>query len=110
MVKGNKFHEKTFRAAVCRLHDDEEPTQPGLAYTPSQMFELAQKGVPVSTQTAAFSGSFDEGYRTLDYEPPLDLQRGADMADLWEKSKDAHARIAKAVKEAPRKEVNPDVS
>lgn len=95
-----------FRAAVCVLHPDEEPTESGLAYTPSQMFELAQQGIPVSTQTAAFSGSFDEGYRTLDFEPPLDLQRGADLADLWEKSKDAHARIAEAVKKAPRKEVN----
>lgn len=102
----NKFHKKYFRAAVCSLHDDEEPVQSGLAYTPSQMFKLAQEGTPVSTQSVALDGQFDMGYRDLDFEPPLHLMRHADFADLWEKSKDAHERLKKAVKEAPRKEVS----
>lgn len=99
----NKFHKKYFRAAVCELHPDEEPVQNDLAFTPSRMFELAQEGIPISTQSAALSGSFDEGYRTLDFEPLLEHQRGVDFADLWEKSKDAHTRIAGSIKKARQK-------
>lgn len=101
----NKFHRVSYRPAVCELLPDEDPVQNDLAYTPSQMFEMAQKGMPVSTQSVALDGMFDEGYRELDFEPPLHLMRHADMADLWEKSRDAKMKIKESVKNAKKKEV-----
>ena len=99
----NKLHRKSFRAAVCALREGEEPVQSGLAYTPSQMFQMAQEGIPVSTQSVALKGSFDEGYRDLDFEPPLQYQRHVDLAELWEKSMDARTKISGVVKEARKK-------
>lgn len=96
----NKFHQKYFRAAKCDLHSDELPVQSDLAYTPSKMLELAEKGIPVSTQTAALPGSFDEGFRTLDFEPDIIHRRGVDLTDVWEAQQEAHARISGAVKKA----------
>lgn len=98
----NKFGKRYFRAAICELHPGEEFVQSHLAYTPSQMMELAAQGIPVSTQTAAFASSFDEGYRTLDFTPLPEHQRGMDIAQLWEISKDAHARISGVIKKAKK--------
>lgn len=86
------------RVAVCELHDDEEPVQSGLAFTPSKMLELARDGVPISQQTAG--ATYDDGYRTLPFEPLLEHQRGIDMADLWERDQDARGRIKKSIDKA----------
>lgn len=97
---GHKCHRKCYRAAVCRLHPDEEGVQPGLAYTPSDMMRLQQQGIPINTQTSALGVSFDEGYRDLDFQPPAEHMRFADMADLWEKGRDGFDRMTKTVKDA----------
>lgn len=86
------------RFAKCELHDDEEPIQNDLAFTPSKMLMLAHDGVPISTQTAGMV--FDDGYRTLDFEPLLEHQRGIDMAELWEHDQDARGKFKSAIKKA----------
>lgn len=70
-----------------------EAVQSHLAMTPAEMLELQQKGVPISSQTVG--ATYDDGYRTLDFEPPLDQQRGIDIADLWETAQDVRKKVAK---------------
>lgn len=96
----NKYKKRYFRGADCSLLPNEERVQGDLAYTPSRMMELAKEGVPISTQNANMSGMFDEGTRTLDWEPALENMRHADFADLWEKAHDARRRISGNVKKA----------
>lgn len=103
MSKFFDINKDSFRPAVCLRHDDEEPVQSGLAYTPSRMMELAEQGIPISVQTAGNSVSYDEGYRTLDYEPALEWRRGTDINDIWEAQMDARENVNKAFKNAREK-------
>lgn len=93
----NKFCRKYNRVAVCKLQDGEIPTQGGLAFTPSRMMELANDGIPISTQTAA-GVTYDDGYRTLDFEPLLEHRRGIDICDAWEADQDARVKMKTALK------------
>ena len=79
------------RVSICKRHDVDRPVQDGLAFTPARMLELAEQGIPVSTQTAA--SSFDDGYTQLEFEPNLELQRGIDMADLWEAQQNVREKM-----------------
>lgn len=90
------------RLSVCELHEDEDPVQSGLSFTPSKMLELASQGVPVSTQTAG--ATFDDGYRDLDFEPDLQYQRGIDFADLWERELTAKKKFKKAIHEVSQQQ------
>lgn len=93
----NKFKRYDNRVAVCERHDDEIPVQDGLAYTPSKMMQLAQEGIPISTQTAA-GVTFDDGYRTLDFEPLLENRRGIELTDLWEARQDIKVKMKEKMK------------
>lgn len=79
----------------CRRFDDEEIVQNGLAVTPSQMLELAQKGVPISPNNLGLG--FEEGVSDLDFEPPLNYRRGVDLGDLFEAREDVKSKVKKAV-------------
>lgn len=93
----NKFKNRMCRVAVCQLHDDEEAVQDNLAYTPSQMMQLAADGIPVSTQSVA-ALSFDDGTRKLDFEPLMEFRRGVEMTDLWEARQDVKAKMKEKMK------------
>lgn len=83
------------RAAVCDLQPGEDEVQTGLSFTPSKMLKLASEGIPVSSQTAG--AQFDDGYRTLDFEPLPEYQRGIEFAELWERQQTARKKFHKAL-------------
>lgn len=78
-----------------RRLENEEQVQSGLALTPSEMMEMANKGVPITPQN--FDGlQYDEGYSKLDFDVPIEYRRGIDIGDCWEAEMDAKARLKSA--------------
>ena len=87
------------RFATPRRHADEPIVQSGLAYTPSQMMQLAEKGIPVSTNNQSDQNFFDGvpvGQGSFDL--PLELQKGTDVADCWQASQSARKAAKKGLK------------
>lgn len=85
-----------FRTARCHLQSGEVKTQNGLAVTPTQMLEMAEAGIPINSINA--DSFYDDGKRTLDFEPTLDRQRGVDIGDLWENEQDIKYKTRKLYK------------
>lgn len=79
--------------AHCVRTNDEPEVQSGLAMTPAQMFDMALKGLPVTTHNLGVT--YDEGYSKLDFEPPLEYRRGVDIGDLYEARMDAKSKMRK---------------
>lgn len=86
-------NNRTVRFASCKRHELEQDVVSGLAITPARMQSLTRDGVPINSQANA--ASYDDGYRTLEYEPPSELRRGVDMAELWEQGRDIKDRLKK---------------
>lgn len=88
----NKFTRRNRnRFAHCVRHDGETEVINGQAMTPSQMFDMAQKGLPITTQNLGVT--YDEGYSNLDFNPPLEYRRGVDIGDLYEARMDAKVKL-----------------
>lgn len=77
--------------AHAHRREDETEVQNGLAMTPAQMYDMAMKGLPISTQNLGIT--YDEGYSNLDFTPPLEYQRGIDLGDLYEARMDAKQKL-----------------
>lgn len=77
--------------AHCVRRPDEMEVQSGLAMTPSQMYDMAQKGLPITTRNLGVT--YDEGYSKLDFDPPLEYRRGVDLGDLYEARMDAKSKM-----------------
>lgn len=86
-------NSSTLRFASCKRRELEQDVVSGLAITPARMQSLTRDGVPINSQANA--ASYDEGYRTLEYEPPAELRRGVDMAELWEQGRDIKDKMKK---------------
>lgn len=71
-----------FKMVQCRYRDGEQRVQDGLACTPQQALELAQQGVPISTQMAN-PQLFDDGVSNPGSEVPMERQRGVSINDMW---------------------------
>lgn len=84
---------RPLRTCKCVRRGDDIAPQNGLAVTPSQMLEMAEAGIPISSVTA--ESLYDDGKRTLDFEPPLDRIRGVDLCDLWENDQDIRHKMRK---------------
>lgn len=85
------------RFSTCKRKKGEQPVQSGLALTPSQMMAMAERGVPISAQTASDS-EFDLGAEAKDCYLPLERTRGIDIADLWVAERSAKKKMADALK------------
>lgn len=70
---------------------DKKQTIPGLAMTPSQVKQLADRGLPVSTPNMQEFYSDSTGWSV---EPMF--QRGADICQLWEMEQIAQAKVLSA--------------
>lgn len=79
--------------SVCRRFDDEQEVQNGLSMTPSQMFDMAQKGLPITTRNLGVT--YDEGYNDLEFDPPMEYRRGIDVGDLYEARHDVKTKFRK---------------
>lgn len=81
------------RFAHPKRRPDELPVQRGLAVTPAQMLEMAQAGIPISSVSAEFM--YDDGQRTVAFEPPMERMRRVEIGDLWENQMDIRKKTRK---------------
>lgn len=81
---------------TCSVKRDEhdKPVQNGLALTPAQMAEMAERGIPISTANAQLA--YEEGDRSNSFDIPVEDKRGVDMADVWVAQQDARKRVKDA--------------
>lgn len=83
---------------VCHVTDDNafQKTENNLAVTPSEIKELTNRGIPVNSTNASMflEGTTSQGGFGLS----ADEVRGADIADVWNASRDAQERLIKAHK------------
>lgn len=91
MVK--HFLNRTDRFSIIKRHFGEQEVENGLAMTPAQMFDMAQRGLPITTQNLGVT--YDEGYSNLDFTPPAEYRRGVDLGDLYEMRMDAKSKLRK---------------
>lgn len=88
--------KQSMRARTCHVIDNGYvKTTPGLAFTPAQMAKMAEKGIPISTQSA---DQFVDGTLNPSFDIPIEERRGIDVNDVWNASKDAKAKIIDAHK------------
>lgn len=82
-----------------RRKEGENIVQNDLSYTPSQMMEMAERGIAVSNQSVAAENFFDGvpvGEST--FELPLDQMRGVDVADCWQVEQSIKKKAKKGLK------------
>lgn len=83
-----------------RRNDHEKIVQNDLAYTPSQMMELMERGIPVSNQTVNPEMFFDGvSVKESTFELPLDRLRGVDVADCWQAEQSVKKKAKKGLKQ-----------
>ena len=85
-----------FRVATCVRRKDELATQPNLAYTTGEMYNMWKNGVPIDNQNNV--SMFDDGTTGKNLSLPLERRRGVDPADLWQAQMASRSKIRKAWK------------
>lgn len=78
-----------------KLLPGEEPVQKDLSYTPSQMLDLTQSGLPVTSSNVSLSSVID-GVPNPGFDIPLDERRGVDIGTLWEQQQSIKKKFRKA--------------
>ena len=92
-----KSFRKKFSAP--RRREDESPVQNDLAYTPSEMLQMAEQGIAVSAQNLASTDFFDGvPFGQGSFELPVDRMRGVDIADCWQASTSVKKKAKKGLK------------
>lgn len=86
------------KTAICKRNEEDVPVQSGLALTPSQMMEMANHGVPISTQQ--LGNQYIDGKPNPSFDIPLDQQRGIDIGDIWQAAQTSKKKIRSAMKAA----------
>lgn len=69
-----------------------------LSVTPAQMDTLREQGIPITAATLP-DELFNDGSDNPQFEVPLEMQRGIDIAELWQNSETSRKRISKFNKE-----------
>ena len=93
MSFAKKLQGGPVRTCECRVCGLFMPTKPGLAYTPSDMIRLAERGIPVSSQA---SSDFYDGSLNPSWSVPMERTRGVDVSDMWEAQQESRAKIRNA--------------
>lgn len=81
------------RVCHCKAHVNDPLVKNDLALTPHRMYELVQRGQPITEQTQVFDNDFIEGYSKLSFEVPHMYQRHADMISAWNTQQDSRKGI-----------------
>lgn len=90
----NKYAKSTIRKFARSFRQAGEMiVQNGLAVTPSQMLEMAQAGIPISSVNADFM--YRDGDRKPPESPTMDMLRGVDIGDLWENMMETRRKMRK---------------
>ena len=84
------------RFATCVRRKDEIATQPNLAYTTGEMYNMWKNGVPIDNQNNV--SMFDDGTTGKNLSLPLERRRGVDPADLWQAQMASRSKVRKAWK------------
>ena len=70
------------RVYVCRVTENDQVVREGLAYTPSDMARLTERGMPVNS---LMTGKvFYDGEENPSFNVTSDRARHVDICDLWE--------------------------
>lgn len=85
------------RVATCYQEDGKPKTRSGLSYTPAEMNEMMQKGIPVTNKN--LENKFFDGDTNPEWNIDLMRQRGVDIADVWEAEQLAREKVRTARKE-----------
>lgn len=88
----------TPRTCTAKRVEDDKPVQNGLALTPAQMADMAERGIPISTSNAQLA--YDESDRVASFDLPVEDRRGVDIADVWVSQMDARKRVKDAYHQA----------
>ena len=88
-----KGYSNTF--ATCCRRVGEIPVRGDLSYTPSQMYEAAKAGIPISSQNISqlpSVGFMDENSCGV----PVEYRRNTDIDDVWNAQCGARSKIVAA--------------
>ena len=93
-----KTRSKDFdKGCVCLRKENDLSVKNGLAVTPSQMYDMAKRGIPITTANQDMQ--FYDGEINPSWELPLDKIRGVDIGELWQSSMDARRKFKQAYKD-----------
>ena len=82
-----------------RRKQGESEVQSDLAYTPSQMMSMAEKGIAVSAQNVNPDNFFDGvSVEESTFNLPLDRLRGVDVADCWQAEQNTKKKAKNGLK------------
>lgn len=70
-------------------------TRQGLAYTPSEMLSLAERGIPVN-QANVGENNFYDGEINPSWSVPIERDRGVDIADVWQMQMESRSKMRNA--------------
>lgn len=95
--KDNKNFNK-FNLCSCIRKEGELCTQPNLAYTTGDMFDLWKRGIPIDNQNV--TSNFFDGDKNPSWDVPIERCRGIDIADIWQAQQDARHKVRTVSKKA----------
>lgn len=96
--KRKNYHRScTTRVATCYQEDGKPKTRSGLSYTPAQMNEMMQKGIPVTNKN--LENKFFDGETNPSWNIDILRQKGVDIADVWEADQAARQKLRDTRKE-----------
>lgn len=95
----NKLANKHNRQHPCVIQRrfDETPVQDGLAVSPTTMYEMTKKGIPISTQNQPDT-AFEQPTGENSFFVPIDRRRGTDIVSLWQAEQEVKTKMRKARK------------
>lgn len=102
MDRISRYENHGVRYCSPKCTELEQPVIQDLAYTPSDMYKLAQKGIPVNnlnTQKAYFDGTKDASFHI-----GAERKRGVDVAELWENNQVLRDKACKAAYASRKKD------
>lgn len=73
-----------------------EQTKQGLSMSPADVARCASRGIAVTSQIN--DSLFFDGTDNPSFELPLEMQRGVDVADVWQAQQSARKRVLDAAK------------
>lgn len=81
-------------SAVCKRTAIEEPTRPNCVITPSEAYQMVQKGIPVSLPNRP--EDYSDGDTSQSWDIPIERLRGVDVNDIFEATWNAREKIRKS--------------
>lgn len=82
-----------------RRHEGEAVVQNDLAYTPTQMMQMAEQGIAISNQSVNADMFFDGvPVNESTFNLPLERLRGVDVADCWQANESIRKKAKNGLK------------